>query len=49
MSSQESKIVQRLSNISGQMATITRFNEVPLAPPDAILGIPFIRYLKIRD
>ena len=39
MSSQDSTAAQRLSNITRQMATTARFNLIPLAPPDAILGI----------
>ena len=38
MSLQDSQAVERLSNITSQMAT-ARFGSIPLAPPDAILGI----------
>jgi hypothetical protein len=31
---------ERLGNISSQMATTARFASIPMAPPDAILGIP---------
>jgi len=45
MPPQESQAIQRLSNISGQMTSL-RFNQIPLAPPDAIFGTyPFaVRY-----
>jgi hypothetical protein len=39
MSRGDSSVLNRLSNISAQMATLTKFDNVPLAPPDAILGI----------
>jgi hypothetical protein len=45
MPSQEPKAIQRLSNISGQMTTVTRFNQIPLAPPDAILGTHPLAFL----
>jgi hypothetical protein len=38
MSPADSSALNRLSNISAQMAALTRFDNIPLAPPDAILG-----------
>ena len=45
MSSKDHTAAHRLANLSGQMAQTLRFMEIPMAPPDAILGMRISRQL----